>query len=129
MKLIFIILISILIGSYTTSFFSAFDTEYIRVRILDNDKCTAISYSLVTKNLKVTVSGDLIESENTSIALNSEATLYFLPKYNGENKHRYRVQAEYSDCESLLSEEREAERGRLIYEWIKGGKFKHHVRR
>jgi len=128
MKFVITILLGIFLGVVTTHLVSAFNQEYIQVRIIDNGNCSAISYSVVMKNLKVTVSENQIESENTSVASNSEAMIYFLPKYNGEDKHRYQVKAEYSDCETIISEEREAERGRLIYEWIENRKFKHQIR-
>jgi len=99
------------------------------VRILDNDNCTTTSNSIITTSgIEVIVLGEQIISEYTSVASTSEAFIYFYPKYNKRKIYSYKVKAEYSNCETLISESREAQRGRLIYEWIENRKFKHQVR-
>ena len=128
LKYIFLILMSIFIGSLLTYSMCAFDKEYVIVKILDNDECSPKSYSIVMSNSVVKVLGDQIRTESPDIALGASAEIYFVPSYNGKDKHAYKIVAEYLDCETLISEEREAERGRLIYEWIKKRKFEHTVR-
>ena len=100
--------------------------EYFTVRILDNDKCSDPVYSILMQGYSVRVSDDQIRPPH--IAREAEAFIHVMPAYNGETKHRYRVTAEYSDCETVQSDEREVERGRILYEWIDNGKIRHQVR-
>ena len=104
------------------------DKDYFTVRILDNDKCSNPHYSILMKGYRIQVSKDQIETQYPTVARGSEAFIYIMPPYNGKRKHQYRVIAEYTDCEKIQSSEREAERGRVIYEWIEGGKVTQQVR-
>ena len=124
-----ILLIGAFIGSAFTYVISIFeDSEYIRVYVLDKDMCTPKAYSIIMNDEVVNVFDGKIETESPHIVSGASALIRFFPEYNGQEMHKYRVKAEYLDCEALMSGEREAERGRLIYEWIENRKFKHEIR-
>ena len=129
MKHLLLVLIGIFIGSCFTYVISIFgDSEYISVYVLDKDMCKPKAYSIIMNDEVVNVFGGKVETENPHIISGSSTLIRFFPKYNGQEMHKYRVKAEYLDCEPLMSGERESERGRLIYEWIENRKFKHEIR-
>ena len=102
-------------------------SEYFLVRILDHNKCSDPSYSLLMDGYHVEVSTSQIET-NPLVAREAEAFIHVRPPYDGKSKYLYRIIAEYSDCEKVESKQREVERGVVMYEWIENGSIRQQIR-
>lgn len=125
LKLICCVLLGLVLGWILASL----DDDRFVIRILDNSRCTAPIYTIITKEQSIVVTGEQIDYEGAVTPNGAEAFISVSQApFTESNSRSYAVKAEYDDCDTILSEYREVKYGWILYEFIDDNEIKHTVR-
>ena len=129
MKYLGLLIFGVMLGAIINSVISDINPRYFLVKIIDSNDCSNPSYSIVLKEFSISVESDQIFKSSKPDGMSAEAKIYVMPPYSGKNTHAYTVIAEYSNCETIRSENRYAKRGQIIYELVDNDKITYKARK
>lgn len=125
LKLICCLLLGLILGWILASL----EEDRFVIRIIDNSRCTAPTYTIITNEQSTVVTGDQINYEGAVAPNGAEAFVSVSqPPFTEGNNRSYAVKAEYNDCETILSGYRDVKYGWILYEFIDDNEIKHTVR-
>lgn len=105
------------VGYLSNSFFQS----TITIVISDYSTCSDGSYTVVLNDRSINYSGKQTERNHTAGSV-PDGVVGFLARVDGQVDDAglidYRIKAEYSDCETIISEKRQVKPRRFIHESI-----------
>lgn len=125
LKLICCVLLGLVLGWILASL----DDDRFVIRIIDDSRCAAPTYTIITEEQSIVVTGDQLDYDGAISPNGAEAFISVSrPPFTEEKNLKYAVKAEYNNCETILSEYRDVEYGWILYEFIDDNEIKHTVR-
>lgn len=105
------------LGHFTNSVFH----ESVAILITDYSKCSEGSYTVVLSEKSINYSGKQTEKNHTAGSVPDDV-VSFLVRADGKVDDAglidYQIKAEYSDCETIISDRRRVKPKQVIYESI-----------
>jgi len=128
LKVIPVFILGVVIGAIATQAVNSLSFDFIGIRIIDNQNCKAPVYTIEMEDKSIVIAGKQVNFEFTPMATTTDTDIQIYPSLKSGSNINYTVRASYDDCETILSDVRQVERGWLIYESISDGNIKHQVR-